>query len=87
MARIRCIDGANFVQRPSIKDVNLSGKVAKPSQRNQSSLRIEGYEVPGVGAKVRSHFDSLIEQDCLGGDVYNVDVTSVNGCGRTSCSK
>lgn len=61
VAAIGGVDGANFIQRPSIKDIDFSGKIAKARQCNQSGLRVEGDEVPGKGAKVCSDFDPLVE--------------------------
>jgi hypothetical protein len=65
IAAVRSVDGANFIQDPSIEDINFPGKVAETRQSNQASLRVEGYEVPGMSAEVRSNSDSLVKEDCL----------------------
>jgi hypothetical protein len=75
MTAIWSVDGANFIQRPSIEDVDLPSKVAESRECNESCLRIEGDKVPGVGAEVRSDLDSLVEQDSFGRYVWNSGIS------------
>lgn len=67
LTRIGRVDRAHFLESLSIPDVDLASEVTKPSDAEESSLRVVGEEVAGLGAEIVDDFHFLIEDDSFGG--------------------